>query len=149
MRKGVRYLLGPGGTTAEIARQLGIEGTLLGVDVVLNGVVIARRASERDLLAEIAQGPAQAVITVIGGQGFLLGRGNQQLSASVLRTIGDRPLLVVAPEQKLIDLRGRPLIVDSGDLDLDARLVGHMRIITGVGTSSLYPVTAPELTPTQ
>ena len=84
---------------------------------------------------------------MIGGQGFLLGRGNQQLSASVLRAIGDDPLLVVAPEQKLIDLRGRPLLVDTGDLDLDARLAGHVRIITGVGTRSLYPVTAPELTP--
>jgi predicted polyphosphate/ATP-dependent NAD kinase len=149
MRPGVRYLLGPGGTTAVIARQLGVDGTPLGVDVVLDGAVLVSGASEQDLLAEITRGPVQAVITVIGGQGFLLGRGNQQLSASVLRAIGDDPLLVVAPEQKLIDLRGRPLIVDTGDLDLDARLAGHARIITGVGTSSLYPVTAPELTPTQ
>lgn len=149
MRPGVRYLLGPGGTTAEIAGQLGVEGTPLGVDVVLDGAVLVRGASEQILLAEIAQGPAQAVVTVIGGQGFLLGRGNQQLSAPVLRAIGDDPLLVVAPEQKLIDLRGRPLLVDTGDRDLDARLAGHVHIITGVGTRSIYPVTAPELIPTQ
>ncbi|MCK2035342.1 NAD(+)/NADH kinase [Microbacterium sp. SSW1-49] len=149
MRPGVRYLLGPGGTAAAIARQLGVEGTPLGVDVVLDGAVVSRGASEQQLLAEISRGRAQAVVTVIGGQGFLLGRGNQQLSASVLRAIGDDPLLVVAPEQKLIDLRGRPLLVDTGDLDLDARLAGHVRVITGVGTRSLYPVTAPELTPTQ
>ncbi len=143
MLPGVRYLLGPGGTTAEIARQLGVEGSPLGVDVVLDGAAIVRGASERELLAEIASGPAQAVITVIGGQGFLLGRGNQQLSASVLRAIGDDPLLVVAPEQKLIDLHGRPLLVDTGDPELDARLAGHVRIVTSVGTSSLYAVCAP------
>ncbi len=149
MRPGVRYLLGPGGTTAEVARQLGVEGSPLGVDVVLDGVLITAAASERELLAEIAEGPAQAVVTVIGGQGFLLGRGNQQLSASVLRALGDDPLLVVAPEQKLLDLHGRPLIVDTGDAELDAKLAGHVRITTGVGTSSLYAVTAPELAPTQ
>ena len=147
MRPGIRYLLGPGGTTAEIARQLGVDGSPLGVDVILDGAVVVRAASEQQLLAEIAQGPAQAVVTVIGGQGFLLGRGNQQLSASVLRALGDDPLLVVAPEQKLIDLHGRPLLVDTGDLELDAQLAGHVRIITGIGTSSLYAVTAPELTP--
>lgn len=147
MLPGVRYLLGPGGTTAEIARQLGVEGSPLGVDVVLDGTIVVCGASEQELLAEIAEGPAQAVVTVIGGQGFLLGRGNQQLSAAVLRALGDDPLLVVAPEQKLIDLHGRPLLVDTGDPELDARLAGHMRIVTGSGTSSLYAVSAPELTP--
>ena len=146
MLPGVRYLLGPGGTTAEIARQLGVEGSPLGVDVVLDGAVVVRGASAPELLAEIAEGPAQAVVTVIGGQGFLLGRGNQQLSASVLSALGDDPLLVVAPEQKLIDLHGRPLLVDTGDPELDARLAGHIRIITGVGTTSLYAVSAPDLT---
>lgn len=147
MLPGVRYLLGPGGTTAEIARQLGVEGSPLGVDVVLDGTVVVCGASEQELLAAIDQGPAQAVVTVIGGQGFLLGRGNQQLSAAVLRALGDDPLLVVAPEQKLIDLHGRPLLVDTGDPELDARLAGHVRIVTGAGTSSLYAVSAPELTP--
>ncbi|WP_407361457.1 ATP-NAD kinase family protein [Microbacterium sp. LBN7] len=147
MRPGIRYLLGPGGTTAEVARQLGVQGSPLGVDVILDGAVVVRGASEQQLLAEIARGPAQAVVTVIGGQGFLLGRGNQQLSASVLRALGDDPLLVVAPEQKLIDLHGRPLLVDTGDLELDARLAGHVRVVTGVGSSSQYAVTAPELTP--
>lgn len=147
MLPGIRYLLGPGGTTAAIARQLGVEGSPLGVDVVLDGALVVRGASEQDLLAEIARGPAQAIVTVIGGQGFLLGRGNQQLSASVLRALGDDPLLVVAPEQKLIDLHGRPLLVDTGDLALDARLSGHIRIVTGAGSTSLYAVTAPELTP--
>ena len=147
MRPGVRYLLGPGGTTARIAAELGVAKTPLGVDVVLDGAVIAAAADERRLLDEVAAGPAQAVVTVIGGQGFLLGRGNQQLSARVIRAMGSDPLLVVAPEQKLVDLAGRPLLVDTGDAELDAALAGHVRVITGAAATAFYAVSAPETTP--
>ncbi|MDQ4214994.1 ATP-NAD kinase family protein [Microbacterium sp. ASV81] len=144
MRPGVRYLLGPGGTTARIAAELGVAKTPLGVDVVLDGAVIAAGADERTLLDQVAAGPAKAVVTVIGGQGFLLGRGNQQLSARVIRALGDDPLLVVAPEQKLVDLGGRPLLVDTGDPALDATLAGHVRVITGAEATAFYAVAAPE-----
>ena len=144
MQPGVRYLLGPGGTMTELARVLGVPKSPLGVDVVLDGRIVQSRASEAELLDELRRGPATAVITVIGGQGFLLGRGNQQLSARVIRAIGDDPLLVVAPEQKLIDLGGRPLLVDTGDAEVDAALAGFARVITGPGTTSIYPVQAPE-----
>ncbi|MDQ0895262.1 ATP-NAD kinase family protein [Agromyces ramosus] len=144
IRPGVRYLLGPGGTMTELARRLGVPKTPLGVDVVLDGRRVIAGASEAELLSEIARGPARAVVTVIGGQGFLLGRGNQQLSARVLRALGDDPLLVVAPEQKLIDLGGRPLLVDTGDPRVDAGLAGFIRVITGPSTTSIYPVNAPE-----
>lgn len=144
MQPGVRYLLGPGGTMAEVARELGVEKTPLGVDVVLDGRVLVAGASERELLEQVAGGPAQAIVSIIGGQGFLLGRGNQQLSARVLDAIGDDPVLAVAPEQKLIDLEGRPLLVDTGDTSVDARLSGFVRVITGPSTTSIYPVHAPE-----
>ena len=62
----------------------------------------------------------------------------------MLRALGDDPLLVVAPEQKLIDLGGRPLLVDTGDAAVDAALAGFVRVITGLGTTSIYPVHAPE-----
>ena len=143
-RTGVRYLLGPGGTMSELARELGVAKTPLGVDVVLDGRRVLADASERELLDEVARGPAQAVVTVIGGQGFLLGRGNQQLSSRVLQALGDDPLLVVAPEQKLIDLGGRPLLVDTGDAEVDAALAGFVRVVTGPSTTSIYPVHAPE-----
>ncbi|WEG08139.1 ATP-NAD kinase family protein [Microbacterium horticulturae] len=143
-RPGVRYLLGPGGTMGELGRRLGLATTALGVDVVLDGRLVRARASESELLDEIARGPAKAVVTVIGGQGFVLGRGNQQLSAAVIRALGPDPLIVVAPEQKLVDLHGRPLLVDTGDADVDASLTGYVRVVTGPGTASLYPVVAPE-----
>jgi predicted polyphosphate/ATP-dependent NAD kinase len=144
LKPGVRYLLGPGGTMTELARQLGVPKTPLGVDVVLDGRRVLAGASEEELVGEIALGPARAIVTVIGGQGFLLGRGNQQLSARVLRALGDDPLLVVAPEQKLIDLGGRALLVDTGDAEVDAGLAGFIRVITGPSTTSIYPVDAPE-----
>lgn len=144
LQPGMLYLLGPGSTLAEVGRQLGLDTSLLGVDVVQDGRLIVRDASESQALEAIAGRPAKAVVTVIGGQGFLLGRGNQQLSAGILRTLGPDPLLVVATEQKLIDLQGRPLLVDTGDLDLDRLLGGHVKVTTGPASSSIYPVSAAD-----
>ncbi|QIZ97534.1 NAD(+)/NADH kinase [Leifsonia sp. PS1209] len=154
MRPGVRYLLGPGGTLAAVSRELGVPATPLGVDIVQDGMLVARDVSEQQAIASIAGHPAQAVVTVIGGQGFLLGRGNQQLSPAVLDAIGSDPLLagplmVVATEQKLIDLAGRPLLVDTGDTSLDARLAGHLRVTTGPSSSSIYPVSAASAATTE
>jgi predicted polyphosphate/ATP-dependent NAD kinase len=84
------------------------------------------------------------VVSVIGGQGFLLGRGNQQLSARVLRALGDEPLVVVAPEHKLLELGGRPLLVDTGDAAVDRGLAGFVHVHTGASTTSIYPVDAPD-----
>lgn len=144
LEPGVRYLLGPGGTIAELGRQLGLDLSPLGVDVVLDGELLARDASGAELLAHLADGPSRAVVTVIGGQGFLLGRGNQQLSPRVLRALAPDPLLIVATEQKLLDLAGRPLLVDTGDPELDAELAGHVRVVTGPGSVAMYPVASPQ-----
>lgn len=144
MRPDTRYLLGPGGTLAEVGRVLGVPCSPLGVDIVENGELLLHGASEREALAAVRGRRAQAVVTIIGGQGFLLGRGNQQLSPAVLSELGENPLLVVATEQKLIDLAGRPLLVDTGDPVLDRRLAGHVRVITGPATESLYRVETTE-----
>jgi len=147
MLPGVRYLLGPGGTTAALGRVLGLDTTPLGVDVVEDGRLVARDITADQALAAVAGRPAQAVVTVIGGQGFVLGRGNQQLSPRVVAALGPHPLLVVATEQKLIDLAGRPLLVDTGDPALDARLAGHLTVVTGPATASIYPVSAATAAP--
>ena len=144
LEPGVRYLLGPGGTIAELGWQLGVAPSPLGVDVLLDGRLLARDAAEPELFEHVADGPARAVVTVIGGQGFLIGRGNQQLSPRVLRALAPEPLLVVATEQKLLDLAGRPLLLDTGDPTLDAELAGHVRVVTGPGSMAMYPIASAQ-----
>lgn len=138
-------VLGPGTTTRAVAAALGVESTLLGVDAVEvrsggRGGVVARDAGEAQLLAALHGRDAVAVLSPTGGQGFLLGRGNQQLSPAVLRAIGPDRLLVIATPAKLAALGTNPLYVDTGDAPLDAALAGHRRVITGRGREAVVRV---------
>lgn len=165
MRPGVRHVLGPGATTRAVGRELGLATTLLGVDVVERaerdgrdghgerdggGRLVAADVSEEELSALVAGRETVLVLSVIGGQGFVLGRGNQQVSPRVLRAVlGDTPgaradgrLLVLATQQKLAALGGRPLLADSGDEDLDRMLAGHVQVITGHHESTIYRISA-------
>jgi predicted polyphosphate/ATP-dependent NAD kinase len=140
MSDGALWILGPGTTTRAVAEQLGIEKTLLGVDLVSRGEVIARDLTESALLAYLDGVPARLVVTPIGGQGFLFGRGNQQLSAEVIRRIGQENILVVATSAKLAALRGAPFLVDTGEPEIDAQLAGYTRVITGLGKETVYKI---------
>ena len=135
-------LIGPGTTTRAIMDSLGLEKTVLGVDVVRSGVLIAKDADERTLLGLAREPGTKVVVTPIGGQGFLFGRGNQQLSAEVLKRVGRQNVVVVATDTKLAALGGRPLLVDTGDSDLDAALAGYVRIVTGYKRETVYRVAA-------
>lgn len=132
---GRRYIIGPGTTTRALARRLGADKTLVGVDGFLateqGAQLVLADAGEDELCAFVAEGPASIVLTPIGGQGFLFGRGNQPISAPVIRAVGREQLLVLATPHKLAELAGRPLLVDTGDSALDTELSGHLRIITG------------------
>jgi predicted polyphosphate/ATP-dependent NAD kinase len=140
MGDGALWILGPGTTTRAVAEQLGIEKTLLGVDLVSRGEVIARDLTESALLAYLDGVPARLVVTPIGGQGFLFGRGNQQLSAEVIRRIGRENIHIVATSAKLAALRGAPFLVDTGDPAIDAQLAGYTRVITGLGKETVYKI---------
>jgi predicted polyphosphate/ATP-dependent NAD kinase len=135
MLPGITYILGPGSTVKGVKDALGIDGTLLGVDVVRDRRLVVKGATEDDLLRVL--GPddsacgARIVVTAIGGQGHILGRGNQQISPAVLRRTGARSVIVVATRDKLLALQGRPLLVDTGDPDLDTELFGYVRVATG------------------
>jgi predicted polyphosphate/ATP-dependent NAD kinase len=140
-------VLGPGSTTRAVGAALGLETTLLGVDVVAigavgRGTIVAADAGEAAVLAAVRGRAATAVLSPTGGQGFLLGRGNQQLSATVLRAIGPAAVLVIATPGKLAALGGRPLYIDTGDTDLDAAFAGHRRVITGRGRETVVQVAA-------
>ncbi len=124
----VTYILGPGTTVGAIAETLGVEGTLLGVDVVLNRRIVSRDASESDILGAVGE-EARIVVTPIGAQGFILGRGNQQISPRVVGEVGEDNIDVVATPTKL---RSTPVIrVDTGDPELDEVLRGYIRVLTG------------------
>ncbi len=134
------YIIGPGTTTAAIMDTLGISNTLLGIDVIQNKNLLASDTAERELLELTKNNPAKIVVTAIGGQGYIIGRGNQQLSPQLIRQVGVNNIIVVATRRKLLELGGRPLLVDTGDLNLDEELSGYMKVITGYRESHIYKV---------
>ena len=134
------YIIGAGTTTAAIMEELSLPNTLLGVDVVWNGKLLASDATESDLLRLTGGKPAKIVVSVIGGQGYIFGRGNQQISPHVIRRAGRDNIIVVATREKLLRLHGRPLLVDTGDPALDDELSGYFRVITGFGESHICKV---------
>jgi predicted polyphosphate/ATP-dependent NAD kinase len=117
-----------------------VEKTLLGVDVVQGKKVVAKDVNENQLLEVIKGKRAKIVVTVIGGQGFIFGRGNQQISPKVIRTVEKENILVVATPSKLAALRGKPLLVDTGDTGLDEELSGYIRVVTDYGRRVVYKV---------
>ena len=140
MEPGRLYILGPGTTTRAIAARLGLAKTLIGVDVVLDGCLLAADAGEAQLLALLRDRPARIVVTPIGGQGYLFGRGNQQISPAVIRTVGRDNVTVVSAPHKVHALEGRPFLVDTGDPAVDRLLSGYIRVITGYGEQIIYRV---------
>ena len=140
MEEGTYYVIGPGSTTRAIMTTLGLSYTLLGVDIVLDKKVIKLDASEEEILSYIKGSKSKLIITPTGGQGYLLGRGNQQLSKEVLKHIGKENIIVISVNGKLIDLRGKPLIIYTGDKDLDYSLRGYYRVIVGYEQEITYRV---------
>jgi predicted polyphosphate/ATP-dependent NAD kinase len=132
------FVMGSGSTVAAVMEYLNIDNTLLGVDVIKNGQLVASDVTAAQLIKLTAHKPCKAVVTVIGGQGHIFGRGNQQLSPTFIRQIGKNNLMVVATKQKIQALQGRPLRLDTGDADLDLELAGAFTIITGYKDKVLY-----------
>ncbi len=140
MEPGITYVMGPGSTIAAVMDELGLEATLLGVDVVRDGRLLSSDAGERQVLGLVDGADARVVVTVIGGQGHILGRGNQQISPRVLRAVGLDNIIVAATRDKLASIRGRPLLVDTGDPALDDALAGHTRVTTGPGEYAMHRI---------
>jgi predicted polyphosphate/ATP-dependent NAD kinase len=135
------YIIGPGTTTRTITEQLGLNKTLIGVDVILGKKVVTPDANETQLLALLAiERKAKIIVTPIGGQGYIFGRGNQQISPPVIRHVGKENIIVVSTPDKINSLRGDPLLVDTGDCKLDKMLTGHMRVVTGYNQQIVYRV---------
>jgi predicted polyphosphate/ATP-dependent NAD kinase len=148
MQDDVFYLIGSGSTAAAIMDQLGLPNTLLGIDIVRNRELIASDVDERTILAVINNHLAKIVVTAIGGQGHVFGRGNQQLSAKVISYVidqrgndknsGRENIIIIATNNKLRSLQNRPMIADTGDSSLDKKLSGLYSVVTGYQQRTLY-----------
>jgi predicted polyphosphate/ATP-dependent NAD kinase len=134
------YIVGPGTTTRPILTNLGLSKTLIGVDVVGGRELVVADANETSLLELFENHSAKVVVTPIGGQGYIFGRGNQQISPEVLRRVGLENIIVISAPEKILSLGGRPLLVDTGDHEIDKALSRYMKIITGYGERIVYPV---------
>jgi predicted polyphosphate/ATP-dependent NAD kinase len=139
MQDDTLYILGAGTTTAAIARALGEEGTLLGIDAIAHGSIIARDLDEDRLLALLGRySRARIVISPIGAQGFVLGRGNQQISPRVLDRVGVENIIVVATPAKL--QQTPVLFVDTGDERLNGRFEDSILVICGYRMGARKPL---------
>ncbi|MDO6464077.1 ATP-NAD kinase family protein [Pseudoalteromonas carrageenovora] len=134
------YIMGSGSTVEAIMQEMGLENTLLGVDLIKAQTLIAQDLTANQLLDYTRGHATQLVITLIGGQGHIFGRGNQQLSPELIRAIGKDNIIVVATKTKLQALDGRPLICDTGDSTLDDELTGYIKVTTGYNDHIMYAV---------
>jgi predicted polyphosphate/ATP-dependent NAD kinase len=127
---GTLYIVGAGTTTGALAERLGIKKTLLGVDAIRNRRLVAADCDEKTLLALAGKYPdTRIILSPIGAQGFILGRGNQQISAELVRRIGIKKIIILATPHKLAELPF--LYVDSGDPALDAGFGDSVQVISG------------------
>ncbi|MBL4607705.1 MAG: ATP-NAD kinase family protein [Pseudomonadales bacterium] len=137
-------IIGAGTTTMAIKQAMGIDGTLLGVDLVFDGRLLLADASEQEILTSLSardtSQPVKLILTLIGGQGHLFGRGNQQLSPRVIKVVKKENITVVASKDKLHSLDKRPIILDTGDECLDRQLAGYISVVTGYEDQVIYPI---------
>jgi len=140
MEKETVYVVGPGTTTRPIVEKLGLKKTLLGVDVIQGSSLLVADASERKILEAISGRSAKIIVSIIGGQGFVFGRGSQQISPEVIRSVGRENIVIISTPAKLAFLGGKPLLVDTGDIQTDKMLGGYHKVVTGYGRRAAYRV---------
>ena len=130
MRPDATYILGPGTTVKHIAELLGVEKTVLGVDIYKKGKVILD-VDERRIFEEVEDWQnTWIILSPIGHQGILLGRGNQQISPEIIKHVGKQRIIVAATKSKLQSIEGNVLRVDTGDAEVDNMLKGYIKVVT-------------------
>lgn len=139
MEEDVVYIIGSGTSTRYIMEKLGLPNTLLGIDIVKNKELIKADASEKDILDAIEGHRAKIIVTVIGGQGYIFGRGNQQISSEVIKKVGKENVVVIATKKKLMSLKG-PLLVDTGDDEVNKLFNGYIRVRTSYSEEAIERV---------
>jgi predicted polyphosphate/ATP-dependent NAD kinase len=138
MKQNILYILGPGTTTRTVADLLDEKKALLGADIFLNKKLIAYDVNEEQMLKTIAAKDTKIIVTPIGGQGFIFGRGNQQISPLVIRRVGLKNIIVIATKHKMEGLK--QLRVDTGDSKLDERMRGKIEVIIDYNMKKVFGV---------
>lgn len=134
------YIFGPGTTIRSILEKNGLSKTLLGVDVVFNNEIYKMDTNAVELYDLVNEYPTKIVVAPIGGQGYVFGRGNQQISPEIIKKVGKSNIIVIASPEKLLSLRRSSLIVETGDKETDEMLKGAIRIITGYHTEQAWKI---------
>lgn len=139
------YIIGSGSTVGFIMAELGLANILLGVDLVRDNTLVASDVTGPQLVSAVQSAQQEGrkvvmIITLIGGQGHIFGRGNQQLTPQVIRAVGKENIIVVATKKKLQELNQRPLRVDTGDADLDTELSGFIAVTSGYHDRTMVAV---------
>lgn len=138
MQDDIVYVISAGTTTRTIGDLLDQKKTLLGVDLFVNKKIVAKDVNEQQILQGIEGKKAKIILTPIGGQGFVFGRGNQQISPKVIRKVGKDNIIVIATENKMKNLKR--LKVDTGDPELDAEFVGKIKVLTDYQIEQAVPI---------
>jgi predicted polyphosphate/ATP-dependent NAD kinase len=134
MKPDIFYIVGPGTSTRTVADLMDQKKTLLGVDIILNKQIVAKDVNEKQILELITGKPTRIIVTPIGGQGFVFGRGNQQISSKVIRQVGLKNITVIATKSKLDRLKS--LRVDTGDSELDSKFrLDGVRVVSDYKTT--------------
>lgn len=133
MEDNIYYLIGPGTTTRPIATLLDQEKTLLGVDLMLNEEIITKDLNESEILKKISGEKARIIVTPIGNQGFIFGRGNLQFSSRVIRAVGIDNIIIICTKYKKETLPDGKLRIDTRDADLDSKMKGLYKVLVDYG----------------
>ncbi len=142
LQPNIVYVFGPGTTTGRILHHLGLEGSLLGVDAARDRRLIGRDLSGRELETLVRGQKPRIVLGIVGGQGHVFGRGNQQIGPSVIRAAGRENIILLASQEKLVALTNRRLFADTGDPEVDAMLKGYIRVRIAPGRSTMMRIDA-------
>ena len=143
MGNNILYIVGPGSTTYKIKQKCCGTGSLLGVDAIINGKMVAKDTNENTLFSLVEKmEQAVIIVTCIGGAGFVFGRGNQQISPRIIRKVTKGNIWLAVTKEKLAELMGRPMLVDTGEPATDRYLSGYYIVKFNSHEAATYKIDA-------
>jgi len=130
MKDDILYLMGPGTTVKAITDALNLPKTLLGIYAIYNNKRVGEDLNEEGILRLLDKyNNVEIIVSPIGGQGFIFGRGNKQLTPKIISKVGKENIKIVATADKMKGLMC--LRVDTGDVEVDNMLKGYIKIVIG------------------